>query len=51
MELDESSHYREDELDLMDEIPRPFVNPWLGLGLLILSGFLYVWVWEAILKN
>ena len=45
----ESRRYREDELDLMDEIPSPRLNPWLSLGLLILLGFLYLWGWRVVL--
>lgn len=50
-ERGESYRYREDELDLMDEIPPPRLNPWLSLLLLVLLGFIYVWAWEALLKG
>ena len=45
----ESYRYSQSELNLMDEIPRPRLNPWICLFLLILLGFLYVWFWKWLL--
>ncbi len=41
--------YSDDELDLMDQVPLPRLNPWLSLFLLILLGFFYVWATGALL--
>lgn len=43
--------YSEDELDLMDQVPLPRLNPWLALFLLILLGFLYIWATGALLTR
>lgn len=48
-EPDELRRYREEELDLMDEVPSPSLNPWISLGLLILLGFVYLWIWQTVL--
>ena len=42
--------YSEDELDLMDKVPLPRLNPWLSLFLLILVGFFYIWACAALLR-
>ena len=47
----ESYRYHEGELDLMDAVPPPRLNPWLSLGLLVLAGFIYVWIWEYLLRG
>lgn len=41
--------YSDDELDLMDQVPLPRLNPWLSLFLLILLGFFYIWATGALL--
>ncbi len=46
----ESYLYSEDELDLMDQVPLPRLNPWLSLLLLILLGFFYIWACAALLR-
>lgn len=45
----EASLYTEEELDLMDQVPLPRMNPWLALFLLILLGFVYIWGCAALL--
>ena len=45
----ETGQYDETELDLMDQVATPRFNPWLVLILLMLSGFLYVWIWGVLL--
>ncbi len=47
----ETGQYDETELDLMDQVPTPRFNPWLVLILLMLSGFLYVWIWGVLLRG
>ncbi len=47
----ESYRYNNQELDLMDAVPPPRLNPWLGLLLLILVGFIYVWFWAYLLRG
>ena len=42
--------YSEDELDLMDQVPLPRLNPWLALFLLILLGFFYIWATGTLLR-
>ncbi len=42
--------YSEDELDLIDQVPLPRLNPWLSLFLLILLGFFYIWACAALLR-
>ena len=42
--------YSEDELDLIDQVPLPRLNPWLSLFLLILFGFFYIWACAALLR-
>lgn len=39
------------DLDLMDRVDSPRFNPWLALILLMLGGFLYIWIWGALLKG
>ncbi len=51
MEHTESYRYSNEELDLMDAVPPPRLNPWLSLLLLILLGFIYVWIWEYLLRG
>ena len=46
---DEALRYSEEERDLMDEVPSPSLNPWISLALLILLGFVYLWIWKTIL--
>jgi hypothetical protein len=48
-EKGESYRYTSRELDLMDEVELPRLNPWVSLLLLILAGFAYVWVWGVLL--
>ena len=38
-------------LDLVDRVATPRFNPWLVLILLMLSGFLYVWIWGVLLRG
>ena len=47
----ESYRYHKGELDLMDAVPPPRLNPWLSLVLLVLAGFIYVWIWEYLLRG
>ena len=47
----ETGRYDDDELDLMDRVATPRFNPWLILILLMLSGFLYVWIWGVLLRG
>ncbi len=47
----ESYRYNDEELDLMDAVPPPRLNPWVSLLLLILVGFVYVWFWEYLLRG
>ncbi len=52
MTTDDRQHrYADHEVDLMDRIPVPRLNPWLALGLLILSGFAYLWLWGGLLRG
>ncbi len=41
--------YADHELDSMDHVPLPRLNPWLTLALLVLGGFAYVWLWGVAL--
>ena len=50
-ESSETGQYDETELDLMDRVATPRFNPWLVLILLMLSGFLYVWIWGVLLRG
>ena len=50
-EQTESHRYNSEELDLMDSVSLPHLNPWLSLILLILLGFIYVWIWEYLLRD
>ena len=47
----ESYRYDSHELDLMDRVELPRLNPWLSLALLVLAGFAYVRIWGAILRG
>ena len=47
----ESYRYDSHELDLMDQVELPRLNPWLSLALLVLAGFAYVWIWGVILRG
>ncbi len=47
----ESYRYDDEELDLMDTVSPPRLNPWISLLLLILVGFIYVWIWEYVLRG
>ena len=49
--LAETGQYDDTELDLMDRVATPRFNPWLVLILLMLSGFLYVWIWGVLLRG
>ncbi len=51
IEHTESFRYSKEELDLMDAVPPPRLNPWLSLLLLVLVGFIYVWIWEYLLRG
>ena len=35
----------------MDRVASPRFNPWLALILLMLGGFLYIWIWGALLRG
>lgn len=48
---DDSVRYDDSELDLMDRVASPRFNPWLALILLMLGGFLYIWIWGALLRG
>ena len=50
-EKGESYRYDSRELDLMDRVELPRMNPWLSLALLVLAGFAYVWIWGVILRG
>ncbi|MDE0432965.1 MAG: hypothetical protein OXH92_03055 [Bryobacterales bacterium] len=47
----DSGRYEDSELDLMDRVASPRFNPWLALILLMLGGFLYIWIWGALLRG
>ena len=47
----ESYRYDSHELDLMDQVKLPRMNPWLSLALLVLAGFAYVWIWGVLLRG
>lgn len=47
----ESYRYDSHELDLMDRVELPRMNPWLSLALLVLAGFFYVWIWGVLLRG
>ena len=47
----ESYRYDSHELDLMDQVELPRLNPWLSLALLVLAGFFYVWIWGVLLRG
>ena len=47
----ESYRYDSHELDLMDQVELPRLNPWLSLALLVLAGFAYVWIWGVLLRG
>ncbi len=47
----ESYRYDSHELDLMDRVELPRMNPWLSLALLVLAGFAYVWIWGVLLRG
>ena len=47
----ESYRYDSHELDLMDKVKLPRLNPWLSLALLVLAGFFYVWIWGVLLRG
>ena len=47
----DSGRYDDSELDLMDRVASPRFNPWLALILLMLGGFLYIWIWGALLRG
>ena len=34
----------------MDQVPLPRLNPWLGLFLLMLLGFFYIWATGTLLR-
>lgn len=51
VEQGESYRYDSHELDLMDRVELPRMNPWLSLALLVLAGFAYVWIWGVILRG
>ena len=46
-----NGRYDDSELDLMDRVASPRFNPWLALILLMLGGFLYIWIWGALLRG
>ena len=48
---DDSARYDDSELDVMDRVASPRFNPWLALILLMLGGFLYIWIWGALLRG
>lgn len=50
-ERGESYRYDSHELDMMDRVELPRLNPWLSLALLVLAGFAYVWIWGVILRG
>lgn len=50
-EQGESYRYDSHELDLMDQVELPRMNPWLSLVLLVLAGFFYVWIWGVLLRG
>lgn len=47
----DSGRYKDSELDQMDRVASPRFNPWLALILLMLGGFLYIWIWGALLRG
>ena len=47
----DSGRHEDSELDLMDRVASPRFNPWLALILLMLGGFLYIWIWGALLRG
>ncbi len=50
-EMGEAYRYDSQELDLMDEVELPRLNPLVSLLLLVLAGFAYVWIWGALLQG